>query len=245
MEADVYFLPELLQPSDIEGRIAVVIDVLRATTTINFALVAGADSVRPCLEVEQARELASGIDNALLGGERGGLPIEGFDLGNSPQLYMPDVVSGKTIVFTTTNGTKALQACCSAERVLIGAFVNLVGLVLQLKQTETPLAIVCSGTNGEVTREDVLMAGALVHELSKECEVNLGNDQAILALDAWRSLGERGECRERLAEELQQTQGGRNLMSLGLQDDIVLSALRDRFRIVPELDTADWSIRLN
>jgi 2-phosphosulfolactate phosphatase len=180
-----------------------------------------------------------------LGGERAGVPIAGFDLGNSPQLYMPDTVSGKTIVFTTTNGTKAMQACQSAERVLIGAFVNLVGLILELKKVDLPLAIVCAGTNGEVTREDVLMAGALLHELSKERQVNLGNDQAILALDAWRSLGERGECRERLGEELQQTQGGRNLMQLGLQDDIQLSALRDRFRIVPELDTADWSIRLN
>src|SRR5438132_10850132 len=104
----------------------VVIDVLRAAPTIFQALAAGATEVVPCLEVEEAKKIAVQIArSAILGGERGGKQIPDFDLGNSPAEYTPERVAGKTVVFTTTNGTRAMLRCEAARRVLIAAFTNL------------------------------------------------------------------------------------------------------------------------
>ena len=103
-----------------------VVDVLRATTAMVHALAAGCEAIVPCAEIEEARAVAASLPagTVLLGGERGGLPIERFDLGNSPATFTREVCRGKTIVMTTTNGTRAILASLEAERVLIAAFVN-------------------------------------------------------------------------------------------------------------------------
>src|SRR5262245_10548300 len=125
-EVHVHLLPSLAPPGRLGGGVAVVIDVLRATTTIVHALAAGCACVRPCAEVEEARTLAGSLPagKVLLGGERGGAPIPGFDLGNSPREYTPAVCRGLTLVLTTTNGTRALLRAAEAERVLVAAFCN-------------------------------------------------------------------------------------------------------------------------
>ncbi len=122
----VYALPKFADPDALAGGTAVVIDVLRAATTIVYALAAGAKTVIPCGEIEKARLIAAKFspDEIILGGERGGMPIEGFDLGNSPEEYTPVRVRGKTIIFTTTNGTRALLHAKKAKQILLGAFVN-------------------------------------------------------------------------------------------------------------------------
>src|SRR5262245_43217359 len=109
-EVSVYLLPELAAPGRLAGGVAVVIDVLRATKNIIHALAAGCSAVRPCAEVEEARELAGGMraGRVLLGGERGGRPLPGFDVGNSPREYTAKLCKGSTLVLTTTNGTRAL-----------------------------------------------------------------------------------------------------------------------------------------
>src|SRR5690242_5734390 len=106
----VHLLPTLFEPADLRGGVAVVIDVLRATSTIVQALAAGATSVVPCGEIDEARAIAAKAapGSVLLGGERKGVTIPGFDLGNSPGDYTSDVVTGKKLIFTTTNGTRAL-----------------------------------------------------------------------------------------------------------------------------------------
>jgi hypothetical protein len=123
---DVYLLPTLVErPQELAGKAVVVIDVLRATTTIIHALAAGAAEVTVCQEVDEALRLAaSRPQRAVLGGERGGLPIAGFDLGNSPTAYSRERVAGREVIFTTTNGTRAMARCSAARRILIGAFVN-------------------------------------------------------------------------------------------------------------------------
>src|SRR5437660_4212565 len=109
-EVYVHLVPQLIDPGRLKGSVAVVIDVLRATTTIVYALGAGCTAVRPCAEIDEARALAATLPkrSTLLAGERDGKPIKGFDLGNSPREFTPKKCKGKTVVFTTTNGTRAI-----------------------------------------------------------------------------------------------------------------------------------------
>ena len=153
---NVHALPEVVTAEDLAGTTAVVIDVLRATTTIVYALAAGARAVVPCLTIEAAHERAAAMaaGTALLAGERGGLAIPGFDLGNSPTEFTPEQVGGKYVVLTTTNGTKALLHCRAAEQVLVAALANLSALCGVL--TDCPrVELVCAGTDGHVTEEDL------------------------------------------------------------------------------------------
>jgi len=236
----VFLLPSLATDDDLAGRTAVVVDVLRATTTIAHALAAGAVRVIPCLETAQAQQRAAESPDVLLGGERGGVRIEGFDLGNSPQEYNRQAVSDRTIVFTTTNGTKAMERCRGAKRVLLGAFVHFSDLCDRLSSAKE-VAIVCAGTQGEITREDVLLAGAVIDDLSRRSTVQL-NDQAELAADAWRSLAAGMANLQPLAEVLRSSRGGRNMIEIGQERDIEIAAQLDKFNLTPELNLDRWEI---
>ncbi len=240
-QLDVYLLPDLVEPAALAGRTVVAIDVLRATTTIIHALAAGAREVVPCLEIEDARRLAAEIgQGAILGGERGGVAIKGFDLGNSPAEYTQARVGGKSVVFTTTNGTRAMQRCKLAGRVLLGAFVNFSAVCRELTSSHQ-VALVCAGTDGHVTREDTLLAGAIVDDLARSKKLQL-NDQALLAADAWQTAVRLMTDRP-LGMMLRESRGGRNLIDTGQENDIDLAAQMDRFDVVPELDLTTWRIR--
>jgi 2-phosphosulfolactate phosphatase len=247
-----HFLPDLVAPEELAGGTVVVIDVLRASTTISHALAAGALAVIPALEVDEARRIAAGFPagEALLGGEREGLPIPGFDLGNSPSEFRPEAVGGRTVVFTTTNGTRAMNRCRAAARVLIGAFVNLSAVCEILKSDKSNLGqrihLLCAGTRGRITREDVLFAGAVIDRLLSEGTVDEStqNDQARIARAAWREAcdGESPISAARLATELRDSQGGRNLKAIHLDRDIDDVAKLDSLRVVPELNLSSWRI---
>jgi len=229
-EVSVHLLPNLTNQECLTGSLAVVIDVLRATTTIVHALAAGCTNVRPCAEVEEARELAGQmrIGRALLGGEREGLPIPGFDLGNSPGAYTPALCRGATLVMTTTNGTRAILRAAAAERVLLAAFVNYSAICEQIRQDARPLHILCAGTEGEVSLEDSLLAGALVDFLCEQGERRL-NDSARLAWDCFEHHG------RVLQGALELGKGGAKLRSLGYHEDILAAAQVDAFHLVPEV----------
>lgn len=239
----VHLLPDLVDPRQLAGKTAVVIDVLRATTTVVTALANGATEVLPFLNVDDAREQAKLLGNAvLLGGERGGLRIEGFQLGNSPAEYSEQVVAGKSVIFTTTNGTRAMQRCKLAKRVLIASFVNLSAICRELVG-EREIDIVCAGTDGHVTREDTLLAGAIVDDLARDSASPLQtNDQADIAADAWRSAVGDLTGQSPLGQALRASRGGRNLIDIGHEDDIDLAAQIDRFDLLAELDLATWRI---
>ena len=248
MPLDVYLLPAWTSSETLANRVVVVIDLLRATTTITQALSAGAREVIPCLEVNDAQELAAhwrqepGRGAAVLGGERGGQRIPGFDLGNSPAEYTAESVGGKTVLFTTTNGTRAMQLCRQARRVLLGSFNNLSALAAELRG-ERDVALLCAGTQGFVTAEDVYFAGALVDAfLADRSEPIPQNDEAVLARAAWKGIVGR-EVPERLASHLQESRGGRNLARLGMQDDILWAARIDTIGLVAELQLREWRIR--
>jgi 2-phosphosulfolactate phosphatase len=246
----VHFLPALVQPEAFRGAVAVVVDVLRASTTIIQALASGARAVVPCLEVGEAHQTARAISHGqyVLGGERGGLRIEGFHLGNSPAEYTPQAVGGKTVVFTTTNGTRALNHARAADEVLIGALVNFSAVLARARGSAIaggrPIHILCAGTQSEITSEDVLCAGAMIERL-QALDALTGaalNDEAFLALAAWRQVNSETQ-RGGLAEVLQtSSRGGGNLACQGMAGDIEFAAKMDRLALVPRLDVAAWKI---
>jgi 2-phosphosulfolactate phosphatase len=229
-EVYVHLVPALVEASRLPGSLAVVIDVLRATTTIVHALAAGCHSVRPCAEVEEARQLADGLPagKVLLAGERGGLPVPGFDIGNSPRAFTSSQCKGITLVLTTSNGTRALLRAAEADRVLVAAFVNFSAVCEQARLDTRPLEIVCAGGDGQPCLEDTLLAGALIDFLCEESEVRL-NDSARLAWDCFENHG------RILAGALEVSDAGSRLRSLGYGDDVADAAQIDRFSIVPEM----------
>lgn len=215
-------------------------DILRASTTMTIALANGAKQILPAESVEQAQELAAETSGrVLLGGERGGVQIEGFDLSNSPDDYGRDVVDGTSVVFTTTNGTRALLRAAQADEVLVGAFVNLSRIIDRLRSTDRPVHVVCAGTNGQVTGEDVLFAGAVVERLAGGSagmtEADLGwnlNDSARIAASFWLQSVQQGS----LEQATRVAQGGRNLRKLGYDKDIGTASQRDSCSVVGVFD---------
>ncbi len=228
-------LPALMPAGCLQGGVAVMIDVLRASTTIIHALAHGAVAVVPCATVEAAHSSASHHrrDNVLLGGERHGQLIDGFDLDNSPLAYTPDIVAGKLIVFTTTNGTLALRACETASRVLIGAFVNRAAVARVLREDGRPVHLVCAGTDGHLTAEDILFAGAIAADLNPQTP----DVQTQMAIDYYRSCSTDDTT---FRETIRASRGGQNLLRLGLDADVDRASELDRFTIVPE-----WSREKN
>lgn len=229
-EVQVHLLPELVPAERLIGGVAVVVDVLRAATTVVHALAAGCTCVRPCLEVDEARALADEMraGRVVLGGERNGVKLPDFDLGNSPREYCGKLCRGSTLVLTTTNGTRALHRAAAAERALLGSFTNYSAVCEQLRQDARPIHIICAGTEGEVSLEDTLFAGAVVDFLCDVVEVRL-NDSARLAWDCFEHHG------QVLQGALELSRGGANLKALGYDDDIKLAAQVDLFHLVPEL----------
>jgi 2-phosphosulfolactate phosphatase len=168
------------------------------------------------------------VGRVLLGGERGGVPLPSFDLGNSPREYTCKLCRGNTLVLTTSNGTRALCRAAEAERTLIAGFVNFSAVCEQLRQEQRPIHIVCSGTEGEIALEDTLLAGALVDFLSETGMVRM-NDSARLAWDCFEHHG------QVLVGALELSKGGAKLRELGYDDDIRAAAQVDQFNLVPEL----------
>ncbi|MGL5097054.1 MAG: 2-phosphosulfolactate phosphatase, partial [Planctomycetia bacterium] len=188
---EVHFVPSLVDDERLRGGLAVVVDVLRATTTIVHALAAGCRGVFPVADVDDARRLAANYPpkERLLMGERRGLPPPGFDLGNSPGDCTPTVCAGRWAVCTTTNGTSAILHAMHARRVLLGAFVNFSAVCDEVRRSNLPLHIVCAGYDGGVALEDVLFAGAMVDYLADHGRLVL-NDGARVAWDAHEQHGQ-------------------------------------------------------
>ena len=249
---DVVLLPSLIEPESLSGKTVVVVDVLRATTTIIHALHNGAEKVLPQPSIEAAHAAhAAEPGEALLGGERGGKIVDGFHNGNSPVEYTPAVISGKTLILATTNGTVAMERCRSADRVLIGAMVNL-GALTNVLIDQPLVTVVCSGTDGWVTSEDVLFGGALMERLVQARTaagqpVGKLTDTASIALNHWRNTKRNvddANGSETLADVFRNARGGINLVRIGHDPDIVFASQIDKVPVVPELDLEKWSIRL-
>ena len=227
--------PAQADPPDV----AVVIDVLRATTVMTTAAASGAERVITCREVTEAFDFADQFQpRPLLCGERGCQPIDGFDLGNSPSEYGRDHVEGRTLILTTTNGTRAIEMASAARRMLAASFLNLAAVVRALHDCEF-LHLACAGTEGEVTAEDALLAGAIVDQCRSRYGTVTVNDASTLAHQLWcswfphadqASLPQQAE----LAARLRETQGGRNLVRLGFEADLERCSVINQFDVVME-----------
>ncbi len=232
--------PDDMPPAAVTGGVAVIIDVLRASTTIVTAMASGAAFVLPTAEIEVARRFQRDLPSGtLLGGERGGVSIAGFDLGNSPAEYDHGRVAGRGIVMTTTNGTVALAHCQHAREALIGCLVNrtaVARMAAQLADEATGVHLVCAGTDGQVTEEDLLGAGAILDAAFTEpgCGLPQLDPAGEHALAAFRRITAGGaDPTASLVDAFTRAAGGANLIQIGMAADLPLAAALDHFDLVP------------
>ena len=253
---DVVLLPSLASPESLAGKDIIVVDVLRATTTITTALQNGCRGVLPQPSVQAAKEKFSVMESdpatqglSIIGGERGGKIVEGFHQGNSPIEYSSGIIQDKWLILATTNGTVAMEHCRLASRVLIGCMANLTAVATEV--LNSPQAtVLCSGTDRHITSEDVLFAGAFVDRLiqlrqEKGLPADQLTDSALIALNHWRNIKSSFDSQQKtLADYFRNARGGINLVRLGHNDDIEFAANIDSLPVVPELDLERWVVQL-
>ena len=170
MKIDIIISADDILKSKLENKIAVVIDMFRATSVIVTALNNGCSEVIPFLTIEETLEAAGNLtrNEYILGGERKAVKIDGFDLSNSPLEYTEDVVRGKKVLMTTTNGTKTLTKSNNAERVLIAAMINAKAVARKLLEINKDVVIINAGTNGNFSMDDYICSGYIINEMLKE-----------------------------------------------------------------------------
>lgn len=201
---EVCLTPALLDLYAIEESIVVVIDVLRATSSIVYGIDNGASAIIPVAQIEDCLSYAD--KGFLLAAERNGEVVEGYDFGNSPFSYTPEKVAGKTVVLTTTNGTKALHlARTRAHQVVIGSFLNLESLCNWLRIQNKNVLLLCAGWKDKFNLEDTLFAGAVVNELRQDFahfddSCVAAEDLYLLAKDDLRNYLHKSSHSHRLAE---------------------------------------------
>ncbi len=241
MRLDVFMTPAEAIPAEVAGRTVVVIDVLRASSSIVEAMASGARTIFPVGSIEEAIRLANtlGRDQVLLCGERRSLTIEGFDLGNSPGEFTPERVGGKTLVMTTTNGTASMAAAAGAARVIVGALLNLDAVVDDLVRTGAEPVFLCSAREGRFGLDDAVTAGRMIGALVEarpdvEWTMNDGARAALALGRAWS-----GDAAALFAE----TAAGRQLADVGLEADLAFCAQVNLRDVVPVLQ--DRSITVN
>ena len=235
---EVLFTPaefRALRERTLARTICVVLDVLRATSTFVTALANGAEAIIPVAEISEALALRGERPDVLLAGERHGLRIGAaqtggaeFDLGNSPREFTPAKVAGKTIVSTTTNGTRALRACVGAQRVFVGSFLNLSATAdcVGRLQAERVL-IVCAGTGEGAALEDVLAAGALCDVLATKSRAVATDDSAEIARRVFLN------ARADLSGAVRGARNARRLLAQSeLRDDVNFCLQKDQFNLV-------------
>ena len=234
MKLDVVFAPTAVTASDVAGRTVVVVDILRATTSIAVALANGAKAVLPAASTEEALRIAQNLerDTVVLAGERKSARIPGFALGNSPAEFSAEAVGGKTVVMTTSNGTQALIAAQGAREVIAAAAVNFSAVVARARaalEQHGELLILCAGGDKQFALEDAFAAGRLAKVLLPEGgtrTVDL-NDGAVAALELARHYG------ERWARALKASAHGRELAQLGFRADLDACAAQDTHPVLP------------
>jgi len=215
--------PALLPFYDLGDTIAVVIDIFRASSSMCYGLANGASAIIPVAELDEC--LSYQGNGYLLAAEREGKVVEGFDFGNSPFSYTRDKVEGKTIVLTTTNGTRAIQRSKGAQTVVIGSFLNITALSDWLKGQDSHLLLVCAGWKNQVSLEDTVFAGAMATRLKM---TGVAFDDAAHAAESLYF-----EARENLAAYLSKASHNQRMRHLGIEQDITFCLQEDVVTAIP------------
>lgn len=200
----------------------VVIDILRATTTMCYALMNGAKEIIPVESVDEARTyLDKGF---VVAAEREGVPVEGFSLGNSPESFTTETVEGKMVVLTTTNGTHTLHQCKSADKIVMGAFTSISALCNWLVGWEQPVVLACAGWKNKFNLEDTVFAGAVLHTIKEHFDVS--GDACVASINLYLTAS------QDLEGYLRHCNHAQRFEKLGI-DDLPLCLKTDITPIVP------------
>lgn len=224
---DVCLSPALFHLYDASDSIVVVIDILRATSSICVAFQHGVKSIVPVSTVEESQAFKS--KGYLIGAERHGSMLEGFDLGNSPFSYMDEKVRGRDIALTTTNGTRAINRAKDAHKVVIGSFLNLEPLCDWLREQDKNVICLCSGWKDTFNLEDTLFAGAVVNHLNGDFDLSLNRDSALAALHLYEM------AREDLFGFLARSSHRIRLEKLHIEEDIIYCLTPNQTSVIPVL----------
>ena len=230
MHLDILLLPREIPVRPRPELYAVVIDVLRASTSIIVAFQSGCRSIIPVASVDEAARERASFPEAVLAGERGGLRVPGFLLGNSPREFTREAVAGRDVILTTSNGTKALRAVGGGRTVGIGAFQNRSAVADWLVARGTDSLIVCSGCEGGFSLEDAVCAGAIVERAGRVATRLVLGDGARACQVLWERFG------SDLPRLLRETAWGERLLNLGFGPDLDLCAQVDVTHVVPRME---------
>ncbi len=225
---DVCLSPKLYPIYHREDTIVVVIDILRATSAMCAAFENGVGKIIPVASVEEAQKYKD--DGYIVGAERNGIPLEGFDFGNSPASYQNEKIVGKTIVMSTTNGTQAIDASKHAYKVVIGAFTNFSALCKWLKEQDKNVILLCSGWKYRFNLEDSLFAGAVAENLLSEKSAFKYGDGALAAQSLYATAKNNPQY------FLKKSSHSERLSAMGLKSDIRYCLAMDKTNIIPILD---------
>jgi len=229
---EVHFTPDHLDEMQLKDKNIVVIDVLRACTTITTALEHGAKEIIPVSTIENAVKISGNLfgDVTLRGGERNGKMIEGFNLGNSPLEYSEEVVKGKSIILITTNGSVAIVRGKHAKHLIVAAFVNISAVVRFLNELGSDFMIICAGKENHFCIEDAVCAGRIINKLGRSGSTEfILDDGAVAAAALDKSFG------KSIVRMLKSSEHGKYLASIGFGSDLAVCAQVDAMETLPML----------
>lgn len=229
MLIDVYSQPERLPENQLANSTVIVIDVLRASTSVIWALKNGADKIIPAKDPGEAAEMTTRLGRAecVLAGERDSAKLSGFNLGNSPEEFIPAVVKAKTVILSTTNGTAAMYSVRNAKRIFIGAMINRTAVAMQALSQNDNIIIMCAGSQGQLSADDLCAAGAIIEVLQTQAPERIPmNDLAVVCLALYRDFME-GRF------DLSQTAHFAKLTEMGLGQDTEFCFKADITDVVP------------
>lgn len=225
---EVCLSPALLHLFDTKDAVVVIIDVFRATSTIAAALDNGAESIIPVATVEECIELGKTIENSITAGERNGQIAEGLEHGNSPSEYPKDFVSGKTLVLTTTNGTRLLHMVEDASVIVTGSFLNLSAIANYLSGCNKNVLLACASWKDRFNLEDTMFAGAVVERVADKFDINC--DSAIAAMQLYQSIDKANPI-----SFLKNGSHYKRLSVYGLESDMEYCTMIDKHNVLPML----------
>lgn len=229
---EVYFTPKHVEEMQLKDKNVIVIDVLRASSTIAAALYNGAKEIIPVGSIENAAKISGNLlgDVTLRAGERNAKMIEGFNLGNSPLEYREEVVRGKSIIFVTTNGSGTIVRGRYAKKLAVAAFVNLSSVVDYFVRLNENVTIICAGSSNNFSLEDAVCAGRIANEMKKKIPGRSKTDDAAEAAQALdKILG------KNLLKLLKSTEHGQYLTEIGFEDDLIFCSKLDTLPVLPVL----------